>query len=87
MTMAWMALMVVGGLVSLAAFVWLLVIAFKESTVWGLVCLLIPFAMLVFVFKFWDEAKMPFFGIFCRLVSQFLRWCWLLDDIRQSRYR
>ena len=36
MTMAWMALMVVGGLVSLAAFVWLLVIAFKESTVWGL---------------------------------------------------
>lgn len=63
MTVAWMVLMVVGGLVSLAAFVWLLVFAFRESTVWGLACLFIPFAMLVFAFKFWDDAKLPFFGI------------------------
>ncbi len=63
MTMVWMVLMVVGVLISLAAFVWLLVIAFRESTVWGLACLLIPFVVLVFAFKFWDEAKMPFFGI------------------------
>lgn len=63
MTVAWVVLMAVGGLVSLAAFVWLLVIAFKESTVWGLACLFIPFAVLVFAFKFWDEAKLPFFGI------------------------
>jgi len=63
MTMAWIVLMVVGGLISLAAFVWVLVIAFRESAVWGLACLFIPFAVLVFAFKFWDEAKMPFFGI------------------------
>ena len=62
MTMAWMVLMVVGGLVSLAAFIWLLVGAFRESMVWGLACLFIPFAVLVFAFKFWDEAKMPFLG-------------------------
>ncbi|RLE25922.1 MAG: hypothetical protein DRJ61_14910 [Acidobacteria bacterium] len=60
MTMAWMVLMVVGGLASMAAYVWLLVIAFRESTVWGLVCLCIPFAVLVFGFKFWNEAKIPF---------------------------
>jgi len=63
MTMAWMVLMVVGGLISLAAFIWLLVIAFRESAVWGLACLFIPFAALVFAFKFWDETKMPFFGV------------------------
>lgn len=57
-----MVLMVVGSLGSLAAFVWLLVIAFRESTGWGLVCLFIPFAVLVFTVKFWDQAKLPFFG-------------------------
>ncbi|MEN8162911.1 MAG: hypothetical protein ABFS37_02185 [Acidobacteriota bacterium] len=63
MTMAWMVMMVVGGLISLAAFVWLLVIAFRESAVWGLACLFIPLAVVVYALKFWDEAKMPFFGI------------------------
>ncbi len=62
MTVAWMVLMVVGGLVSLVAFVWLLVIAFRESTVWGLACLFVPFAALFFIVRFWDEAKLPFFG-------------------------
>jgi len=62
MTMAWIGLMAVGGLGSLAAFVWLLVIAFRESTAWGLASLFIPFAALVFVLKFWDQAKLPFFG-------------------------
>ncbi len=60
MTMAWMVLMVVGGLASLGAYVWLLVIAFRESAVWGLVCLFIPFAVLVFGFKFWNDSKIPF---------------------------
>lgn len=71
MTVAWMVLMVVGGLVSLAAFAWLLVIAFKESTVWGLVCLFVPFAILVFAFKFWDEVKVPCFGILAGLFLSF----------------
>ncbi len=62
MTVAWMVLLVVGSLGSLAAFVWLLVIAFRESTLWGLACLFIPFVALIFVMKFWDQAKLPFFG-------------------------
>ncbi len=68
MTMAWMVLMGVGGLASLAAYVWLLVIAFRESTVWGLVCLCIPFAVLVFGFKFWNEAKTPFLACLVGLI-------------------
>ena len=62
MTVAWMVLMVLGGLVSSAAFVWLLVIAFRESTAWGLACLFIPFAALIFAFKFWENAKLPLVG-------------------------
>ncbi len=62
MTVVWMVLIVSGSLVSLATFVWLLKIAFRESTLWGFACLFIPFAALIFVVKFWDHAKMPFFG-------------------------
>ncbi len=62
MTVAWMVLIVAGALGSLAAFIWLLKIAFRESTAWGLACLFIPFAALIFVVKFWDLAKLPFFG-------------------------
>jgi len=53
-------LAVVGGLASFAAGIWLVVLAFRESVLWGLATLLIPFAGLVFVIKFWDEAKRPF---------------------------
>ncbi|MCD4750936.1 MAG: hypothetical protein K8R59_16300 [Thermoanaerobaculales bacterium] len=60
MTALWFAVIVVGGIGGLAAGIWLLVLAFRESLGWGLACLFIPFAALVFAVKFWDEAKIPF---------------------------
>lgn len=68
MTVAWVVLMVVGGLVSLAAFVWLLMIAFGESTAWGLACLFIPFAVLIFAVKSWDGVKPQFLGCLAGLI-------------------
>jgi hypothetical protein len=38
----------------------ILIMAFKTSIVWGLVSLLIPFAILVYVFKYWQQTKRPF---------------------------
>jgi len=35
----------------------LLIQAFKESVVWGLVYLLVPFGALVYIVKYWDQAK------------------------------
>ncbi len=60
MTALWLGIIVIACLVSIAAGVWLLVLAFRENVGWGLACLFIPFAALAFVLKFWDEAKKPF---------------------------
>lgn len=49
-----------GGLTMVVGAIWLLVVAFKQSILWGLLSLFIPFAVLVFIFKYWDKAKQPF---------------------------
>jgi hypothetical protein len=51
------------GLAALAMLVFavqILIMAFKTSVVWGLVSLLIPFGILVYVFKNWQQTKKPF---------------------------
>ncbi len=35
-------------------------IALEESVGWGLACLFLPFASLIFTIRHWDEAKAPF---------------------------
>lgn len=39
---------------------WLVIKAFGTSAVWGLLCLLIPGATLVFAILNWSEVKTPF---------------------------
>ncbi len=48
------------SIVSLAGYLWLLILAFKKSTAWGLAVLFIPFVSLYFSIKFWAETKKPF---------------------------
>ncbi|WP_350588144.1 hypothetical protein [Psychrobacter sp. 78a-MNA-CIBAN-0178] len=38
----------------------LIIIAFQESTAWGLMYLFVPFANLYFVFTRWEKTKYPF---------------------------
>jgi hypothetical protein len=47
-------------LVSFAAGIWLIVIAFQRRVWWGLAVLLVPLANLVFTVVAWAEAKRPF---------------------------
>jgi hypothetical protein len=54
-------LLVVGGYGAIiVGGIWLLVKAFTESIVWGLLCLFIPIAGLIFVITHWEDAKSPF---------------------------
>ena len=53
-------LMVVGGGVCVSGGLWLLVVAFRESPLWGLACLLMPLAAFVFLFTHYDRAARPF---------------------------
>ncbi|GEM_PF-2076486 len=48
------------SLVFFAGYVWLLVLAFKKSTRWGLAVFFIPFVSFYFSAKFWAETKRPF---------------------------
>lgn len=48
-------------LVSLAGFVWLLVVAFRHSVGWGLLVLFLsPITALIFAVKNWEESRRPF---------------------------
>lgn len=49
-----------GILLSIVTGIWLLVLAFQESPLWGVLCLLLNPAMLVFVIMHWQETKKPF---------------------------
>ncbi|TWT33595.1 hypothetical protein KOR34_34270 [Posidoniimonas corsicana] len=53
-------LMGVGAIVAIVGGIWVLVVAFQESIVWGLLSLFIPFAALVFVIMHWNKAAKPF---------------------------
>lgn len=51
---------IVFGVVAFAASVWLVVVAFRRSALWGLLSLLVPFAAVAFAIKHWKEARKPF---------------------------
>ena len=55
---------------------WFLVVAFKQSVLWGIACLLLPIVPLIFTLVHWSEAKSPFFmqvvGFVLLLIGAFL---------------
>jgi len=57
--------------------IWFFVVAFQQDVAWGIACLLIPFASLVFTVKYWSKASRPtavwvagFLGLF---IGKFVR--------------
>lgn len=52
---------VIFGLINLVAFIWLVVVAFRESLIWGfLVLLFSPISAIAFAIYHWRESKKPF---------------------------
>ena len=54
------ALLVVGGILTIVGAIWLLVVTFQISVLWGIGSLLIPIVSLIFVFMNWQATKKPF---------------------------
>jgi len=50
----------VGAVLSVVGGIWFLVVAFQESILWGLGCLLLGPVSLIFLILHWAEAKVPF---------------------------
>ena len=51
---------ILGFVLSAVGGIWFLVAAFKVSVKWGLACLFLAPAQIVFLFKHWKEARKPF---------------------------
>lgn len=69
-----LALSGIGGIVSLAGWIWIVIIAFQENVGWGIGCLLCPPASLVYVIMHWEKTKKPFLievvGVLISAVAQ-----------------
>lgn len=63
-----MGLFVIGLIISFIGGIWLLMVAFQESVLWGLGCLLVPLVSLFFVVIHWDKAAKPFLVSLAALV-------------------
>jgi hypothetical protein len=48
-----------GGLVATVAGIWLLVIAFQEDVVQGLLCLFVPLYIVYYMFRDWERTWLP----------------------------
>ena len=53
-------LSIVGAVLCIIGGLWLIVLAFQESILWGLACLFLPFVSILFVVTHWAEAKGAF---------------------------
>jgi hypothetical protein len=53
-------LSIVGAVLCVIGALWVAILAFQTSVLWGLGCLFIPFVSLFYVFTHWDESKTPF---------------------------
>lgn len=60
MAIVGLALVVIGGILSLAGAIWFLVVAFQESVLWGLGCFFCGIVQLIFLFSNFDKAGKPF---------------------------
>ncbi|MEO8350308.1 MAG: glutaredoxin domain-containing protein [Chthoniobacteraceae bacterium] len=60
MTPLVIALLTVGAIAALVGNIMVVVAAFRESILWGICYLLLPFASLVFLFCHWSQAKSGF---------------------------
>lgn len=54
------AILVITGIIAFAANIWLVIVAFQRSVLWGIAALFVPFAALVFAIMYWRDAKTPF---------------------------
>ena len=57
----WIILLLVGALFAVVGRIWLIVVSFMTSIVWGLCVLFVPFTELFFLFLHWETARRPFF--------------------------
>ena len=54
-----MALTVIGSILSLIGWLWIVIFAFKDSVLWGFLSLCVPIVSLVYGIMNWADLKIP----------------------------
>ena len=54
------AMLLTGYIIVVLGGLWMLVVIFQTSVVWGILSILVPFVSLLFVIMHWDDTKRPF---------------------------
>ena len=69
-------LMMIGLIIFVIGGLWLLVVTFQTSIIWGIASIIFPVLTIVFLVMHWDKGKKPFFyqliGFCLMLASAFL---------------
>ena len=53
-------LTMIGLILALVGSIWVIVVAFQKSLLWGFGSLFVPFVSLIFVITHWNKASEPF---------------------------
>ena len=73
--LAWLLALIGYGLL-LAAYVWVVYLAFQESAGWGIACLICGPAQLIFVIQHWEDCQNPAMcwagGFLCAVGARFM---------------
>ena len=54
-----MALTVIGSILSLVGWIWIVIAAFKDSPLWGILSFCVPIVSLVYGIMHWADLKVP----------------------------
>ena len=78
-------ILVLGGLLMMVGGIWLLVMAFKESLVWGFCCLFLQIAQPIFICTHWDRSWPVLFVRFMRNGNYLSRWLNLTLEVARLK--
>lgn len=67
-------MIILGGLVYLTGVIWLVVLAFRTSILWGLAAFFIPFGYVIFAGVHWSKARPGFMTHLAGLALMFVGW-------------
>jgi hypothetical protein len=70
-TLGWI-LLASGSLFAFLGSLWIIILGWQRSILWGLTCFLVPIIQLVYVGAYWKESKEAFFLLLAGLVMVIL---------------
>jgi hypothetical protein len=76
----WSVVFYLGIVVNVVGGIWFFVLAFRESILWGLGCIFVPFVALFFLVKHWKDAARPLLLCVLGAILFLSAWIFMMPD-------